>query len=103
VVQGCEYDFDPAGDDRHSYHAIWIGQPVNYTGPEDSLATSIGLGQTATMEILTGLGDEAFVIHNASERQAIIHVLLRDRLSVEVKAERFEDGLKLADLVLGKL
>ena len=100
--QGCEYEVDPAGEDTYEYGAIWLGPPSGYGVPEDRIATDRGLGQEVKWETIEGLGDEAYVIHNATEEQSTVYVLLKDRMYYEVTMEHYEDARKLTDLVLTK-
>ncbi len=101
--QGCEYEIDPSGPDTYEYAAIWLGPPSEFEDPQESMDTDRGLGHEVTSEQLDGLGDEAYVIHDATEEQSYVHVLLKDRMHVEVRAERDEDARKLAQLVLTRL
>lgn len=102
-AQGCEYEIDPAGPDNYEYCAIWLMPPSSFGDSESALKTEVGLGEKATAEPLANLGDKAFVIHNETEQQSTIHILLIDRMAIEVKADRYEDARKLADLILSKL
>ena len=102
-TQGCTYTLDPAGDDNIEVCTVWLNPPSTFTSPEDELETAKGLGQEATVENLEGLGDKAFVIHNKTEDQSIIHVLLKDKMELQVGADHFEDAKKLTGLILSKL
>ena len=102
-TQGCEYEIDPAGSDNYEYCAIWFYPVSMYEDSQAALETAEGLDQNATAEKLSGYGDDAFVVNNASEHQSIIHVLLKDKMYVEVKAENFEDAKKITSLVLSKI
>lgn len=103
TLQGCEYELDPSGDDTYEYGAVWLGPASAFGDPQEALETDRGLGQEATMEPLGELGDEAYVIHNATEEQSTVHVLLEGRMSLEVTAERSEDARKLAELALSRV
>ena len=103
TTQGCEYEIDPPGADNYEYCAIWFNPTSLFESPESALETTKGLNQKATVENLTGYGDESYVIHNETEAQSIIHVLLKGKAYIEVKAENFNDAKKITRLVLSKL
>ena len=103
TIKGCEYEIDPAGPDKYEYCAIWLSPSSMYEDSQSALETTKGLNQKATVEALKGYGDESYVIHNSSEDQSIIHILLKDKVYIEVKAEKFEDAKKIAKLILSKL
>ncbi len=103
TTQGCEYEIDPPGADNYEYCAIWFYPASLFENSESALENVTGLNQKATVENLTGYGDESYVIHNESEKQSIVHVLLRGRLYIEVKAEYFDDAKRITELVLSKL
>lgn len=100
---GCTYTVDPAGPDNLELCIVWLNPPETFTSPEDELETAQGLNQEATVENLTGLGDKAFVVHNKTEEQSIIFVLLKDKLCLQVGVEHFDDAKKLTELILSKL
>lgn len=102
-IKGCTYIIDPAGLDNIENCIVWFNPPSTFTSIEDELETAKGLGQEATAENLEGLGDKAFVIHNKTEDQSIIHVLLKDKLELQVGADHFDDAKKLTELFLSKL
>ncbi len=102
-TQGCEYEIDPAGPDNYEYCAVWLYPTSLYEDSQSALETAKGLNQKVTTEQLTGYGDESYVIHNATEEQSIIHVLLKNKFYVEVKAEKFADAKKITELVLSKI
>ncbi len=103
TIKGCTYIIDPAGPDNIENCIVWFNPPSTFTNIEDELETAKGLGQEATAENLEGLGDKAFVIHNKTEDQSIIHVLLKDKLELQVGADHFDDARKLTELILSKL
>ncbi len=103
VTKGCTYVIDPAGPDKIENCIVWINPSSTFTSTEDELETAKGLGQEAAAENLEGLGDEAFVVHNKTEEQSIIYVLLKDKLNLQVGADHFEDAKKLTELILSKL
>lgn len=103
TTQGCEYELDPAGADTYEYGVVWLNPASAFGDPQEALATAEGLGQEATTEPLSGLGDRAYVIHNATEEQSSVHVLLAGRLSLEVTAEHAEDARKIAELALSRI
>lgn len=103
TTQGCEYEIDPPGSDKYEYCAIWFYPVSLYENSESALENTKGLNQKATVEKLTGYGDESYVIHNKSEEQSIIHILLKGESYIEVKAENFKDAKKIAELVLSKI
>ncbi len=102
TTQGCEYEIDPQGPDTYEYCAIWLYPTSLYEDSKSALETTKNLGQEATAEQLTNYGNDSYVIHNKSEDQSIIHVLLKDKLYLEVKAEKFDDAKKITELVLSK-
>jgi hypothetical protein len=102
-TQGCTYTLDPAGEDNIEVCTVWLNPPSTFTSPEDELETAKGLGQEATVENLEGLGDKAFVVHNKTEDQSIIFVLLKDKVNLQVAVEHFNDAKKLTELILMKL
>jgi hypothetical protein len=102
-TQGCTYTLDPAGDDNIEVCTVWLNPPSTFTSPEDELETAKGLGQEATVENLEGLGDKAFVVHNKTEDQSIIFVLLKDKANLQVAVEHFDDAKKLTELILLQL
>jgi hypothetical protein len=99
----CEYRIDPAGPDDYEYCAILVMPPSPFEDSESALKTETELGAKATAEALANLGDKAFVVHNEAEKQSTIHILLKDRMAIKVKADRYENARKLADLILSKL
>ncbi len=101
--QGCSYEIDPAGDDTYEYCNIWVMSPMLFGDPDAQLASDRALGQYSTTEWLKDLGDKAYVDHNKTESQTKIHILLKERMSIEVSAEHFEDARKLAELALSRL
>lgn len=103
TTQGCEYEIDPAGSDKYEYCAIWFYPTSLFENSESALENTKGINQKATVEKLTGYGDESYVIHNESEDQSIIHVLLKGKVYIEVKAENFNDAKKITELVLSKI
>ena len=103
TTHGCEYEIDPQGPDNYEYCAVWLYPTDLYEDSKSELETAKNLGQEATAEQLTGYGDESYVIHNKSEDQSIIHVLLKDKIYIEVKAEKFDDAKKITELVLTKI
>ena len=103
VTKGCTYVVDPAGPDNIENCIVWTNPPSTFTNKEDELETSKGLGQEASAENLEGLGDEAFVVHNKTEQQSVIFVLLKDKMNLQVGADHFEDAKKLTELILSKL
>ena len=103
TTKGCEYEIDPQGPDNYEYCAIWLYPTDLYEDSKSELETAKNLGQEATAEQLTDYGDESYVIHNKSEDQSIIHVLLKDKIYIEVKAEKFDDAKKITELVLTKI
>ena len=103
TTKGCEYEIDPQGPDNYEYCAIWLYPTDLYEDSKSELETAKNLGQEATTEQLTDYGDESYVIHNKSEDQSIIHVLLKDKIYIEVKAEKFDDAKKITELVLTKI
>jgi hypothetical protein len=70
---------------------------------ESALETEKGLGQKATGEVLAGLGDEAFAVHNKTTGDTTIHVLRRGDVWLEVKADTLDHARKLAEAVLQRL
>jgi hypothetical protein len=102
-IKGCTYMIDPAGPDNIETCIVWFNPPSAFTSPEDELETAKGLGQEASAENLEGFGDKAFVIHNKTEDQSIIHVLLKNKMELQVGADHFDDAKKLAELILSKL
>jgi hypothetical protein len=100
---GCTYTLDPAGKDNLEICIVWINPASTYTGPQDELETAKSLGQEATVENLEGMGDKAFVVHNKTEDQSIIHVLLKDKMELQIGADHFDDAKKLTELYLSKL
>jgi hypothetical protein len=70
---------------------------------ESALETEKGLGQKATGEVLAGLGDEAFAVHNKTTGDTTIHVLRRGDVWLEVKADTLDHARKLAEEVLQRL
>ena len=102
-IKGCTYIIDPAGTDNIENCIVWLNPPSTFTSPEDELETAKGLGQEATAENLEGMGDKAFVVHNKTEEQSIIFVLLKDKVNLQVGADHFGDAKKLAELILSKL
>ncbi len=102
-VKGCTYIIDPVGPDNIENCIVWFNPSSTFTSPEDELETANGLGQEATAENLEGFGDKAFVIHNKTEDQSIIHVLLKNKMELQVGADHFDDAKKLAELYLSKL
>ena len=102
-TKGCTYMIDPAGPDKIETCIVWLNPPSTFTSPEDELETAKGLGQEATAEYLEGIGDKAFVVHNKTEEQSIIFVLLNDKVNLQVGADHFEDAKKLTDLIVSKL
>jgi hypothetical protein len=100
---GCTYTVDPAGPDNMEMCIVWLNPTYSFTSPEDELETAKGLGQEATAEYLEGYGDKAYVVHNKTEEQSIIHVLLKDKLELQVGVEHFDDAKKLTELILSKL
>ena len=102
-TQGCTYTVDPAGNDNLEICIVWLNPPSTFASPEDELETAKSLGQEATVENLDGLGDEAFVVHNKTEDQSIIFVLLKDKVNLQVAVEHFDDAKKLTELILLKL
>ena len=103
TTQGCTYTLDPEGNDNIEICTVWLNPPSTFTSPEDELETAKGLGQEATVENLDGFGDNAFVIHNKTEEQSIIFVLLKDKVNLQVAVEHFNDAKKLTELILMKL
>lgn len=103
TVKGCTYMIDPAGPDKIETCVVWFNPPSTFTSPEDELETAKGLGQEATAENLGELGDRAFVVHNETEEQSIIFVLLKDKVNLQVGADNFDDAKKLTELILSKL
>ena len=103
TVQGCEYELDPSGSDNYEYAAIWLNTPDLFEPADARIETNKGLGQESTAEQLSGMGDEAYVIHNTTEEQSDVFVLLKDRLFIEAKAEHDADARKIAQLTLSKL
>lgn len=101
--QGCEYQIDPPGKDNYEYCAIWINSPSLYSDAQSNMETIKGLGHKAEMEQLQDFGDEAYVIHDKTEEQSIIYILLKDKAAFEIKAEYFDDAKKLAELSLLKI
>lgn len=102
-IRGCTYTVDPAGEDNIEICTVWFNPPSTFTSPEDELETAHGLGQEATAEYLEGYGDKAFVVHNQTEQQSIIFVLLKDKLNLQVAVEHYNDAKKLTELILSKL
>lgn len=103
TTQGCEYEIDPQGPDTYEYCAILLYPTELYEDSKSELETAKNLGQEATSEQLTGYGDDSYVIHNKTEDQSIIHVLLKDKVYIEVKAEKFDDAKKITELVISKI
>jgi hypothetical protein len=103
TTQGCEYEIDPPGADNYEYCAVWFYPTSLFEGPESALETSTGLNQKATVEHLTGFGDQSYVIHNETEEQSIIHILIKNKVYIEIKAEKFDDAKKITELVLSKI
>jgi hypothetical protein len=101
--QGCEYEIDPSGADTYEYLAIWLGSPSDFGDPQERMAIDRDLGQEVTTERLDGLGDMAYVIHNATEEQSTVYVLLKDRMYIEVTAEKYEDVRKVVELALSRV
>lgn len=102
-TKGCTYIFDPPGPDNIENCNVWITPPSTFTSPEDQLETDKGFGQESTAETLEGLGDKAFVIHNKTEQQSVISVLLKNKLCLQVGADHFDDAKKITELFLSKL
>jgi hypothetical protein len=100
---GCTYTLDPSGTDNFEVCIVWLNPVSTFTSLEDELETAKELSQVATGENLQGLGDKAFAVHNKTEDQSIIHVLLKDKLYLQVGVEHFDDAKKLTELILSKL
>ncbi|MFQ5675201.1 MAG: hypothetical protein ACE5G1_04830 [bacterium] len=101
--QGCEYQIDPAGKDRYEYCAIWLSPAAGFGNPQMELETAHGLGQDASAEQIADLGDAAFVIHNQTEQQSTVNVLLKDKVVVQVTADHYQDARKLTNLALAQI
>lgn len=101
--QGCDYEISGSTKSGYEYVSIWLGPPEQFEDPESILETDRGLGQEADMENVAGLGDEAFVIHNRTERQSTLHVLRRDDVSLSVTAANLTHARQLGELVLERV
>jgi hypothetical protein len=93
----------PRGGATYEFVAIWVQDPAYFEDPESILETDRGLGQESAMEPLGGLGDEAYVINNETEKQSSVYVLLRDDVMLQVTAENRDRAVKLAEVTLGRL
>jgi hypothetical protein len=101
--QGCSYELGAAGEGTYEYVHVYLTNPDLFEPLESVLETEKGLGQKATGEILKGLGDEAFAVHNQSTKDTTVHVLRRGDVWLEVKANTLDHARKLAEAMLQRL
>ena len=98
----CTYGIKPVNE-AFEHVAIGLAPPGLFQKAETILETDRGLGQQSTAEVLQGLGDEAFVIHNQTEEQSTIHVLNRNAFALSVTARNLEHARPLTELALARI
>jgi hypothetical protein len=103
AMSSCEYDIKLPGGGLGKYFAIWITAPSLFGDADDSVETARGLGQEATAEAVSGLGDDAYLVLNETEEQAILHVLLSGDVALEIKAPQADQARSLAEAILQRL
>jgi hypothetical protein len=101
--QGCTYWLGMAEKGTFEYVHIYLTSPESFEPLEAALKTDKDLGQDVTGEILTGLGDVAYAVHNKTTKDTSVHVLRRGDVCVEVKANTLAHARKLAETVLQRL
>jgi hypothetical protein len=107
VTQGCEYALGRAergtGEGPFEYVSIYVNPPGSFGTLESALATDQGLGQDVSGEVVSGIGDQAFAVYNATEHATTLHVLREEDLALEIKANNLEHTRTLAEAALEQL
>jgi hypothetical protein len=98
----CEYEIDPAGDDGSEVVAIRVAPVSQFPGAEAELEAARARRQRASTELIAGLGDESYIIHNETERQVYIQVR-KGSLFISVRAEEIDGAKRLAQLAVPRL
>jgi hypothetical protein len=96
-TQGCEYGLQSPGG-RPGYHYVVIDlQPTGIFGSlDEALQTARTMGQHVTGERVVGVGSDAYAIDNQMEQSVTLHVLLREGVAVQVRADSLEHAMRLA-------
>jgi len=99
VSQGCEYALGRAergtGEGPFEYVFIYVSPPGSFGTLETALATDQGLDQKVSGEVVSGIGDLAFAVHNQTEHATTLHVLREDDFALEIKANNLEHTRKV--------
>jgi hypothetical protein len=102
--QGCEYYLGEAMQDTFEYVHIYVSTHLELFEPlEAALETERQLGASVTGEVLSGLGDEAYALHNEMSGDTSVQILKRGDVVVSVKANTLPHARVIAATVLKRL